>query len=263
MAYIGIAKPYVAKLEDQETRTYSNCFIAGEAIGMDISPEYGENKMYGDNKLCDYRKDIKQAGVKMNTTRMPIIGASVMFGHEINGSHVIYRTSDSANYCGVGFHVTEVTDNGDKYPAIIIYKTKFTESSESYTTKGDSIEYKTPTIEGVASAISGNVWKETRVFDTEEEADEWIQGQLGYKKKCSTPIVNVQAGSYEQSQTVSLTAGTGESIYYTTNGITPTKETGTLYSGEIAVTSSLAIRAIAVKEGNIDSDVSTYEYVIG
>lgn len=264
MAYIGLAKPYIAKLVNEETKEYSDCFVAGGAIGMDISPEYNEASLYADNKLDDYRKDFKRATVKMNTSRIPVAGAKIMFGHEVIDNEVIYRTGDAANYCGVGFYVTEsIKDKGDKYVAIIIYKTKFTESQEGFTTKGDNIEYKTPSVEGVASSVGDNIWKRTKVFDTEREAEEWVQTQLGYKKKCSTPVASVEPGKYTDAQTVTLSAGVGEQIYYTTNGITPTKDTGTLYDGAIAVTASLAIRAIAVKDDQVASDEMICEYIIG
>jgi hypothetical protein len=41
----------------------------------------------------------------------------------------------------------------------ILYKVKFSEPSEDYATKGESIEYKTPSISGRAMANDEGNWK--------------------------------------------------------------------------------------------------------
>ena len=58
-------------------------------------------------------------------------------------------------------------------------KTKFKEPANDYTTKGENIEFKTPSVEGTIASISDGKWKITKVFDTEEEADKWLRTILG------------------------------------------------------------------------------------
>lgn len=55
----------------------------------------------------------------------------------------------------------------------------------------------------------------------------------------------------------------GATIYYTTDGSCPCDEqTRQKYSGPIALTADVIIKAIAVKEGMIDSDIATYVYTV-
>ena len=78
----------------------------------------------------------------------------------------------------------------------------------------------------------------------------------------ATPTVSPSAGTYTSYQSVTLSTTTsGASIYYTTNGSTPTASS-TKYSGAIAVISSQIIKAIAVKTGMNNSDVMTASYTI-
>lgn len=60
---------------------------------------------------------------------------------------------------------------------------KFTEGQESFKTKGDNIEYQTPSIAGQAIGISDNLWKEIQIFGTEKEARDWIDEMAGIKKE--------------------------------------------------------------------------------
>jgi hypothetical protein len=79
----------------------------------------------------------------------------------------------------------------------------------------------------------------------------------------ATPTFSPAAGTYTTGQSVSISSGTsGASIRYTTDGSTPSKTTGTLFSSPVTVSTSQTIRAIAYKTDWDDSAVASAEYVI-
>jgi hypothetical protein len=83
----------------------------------------------------------------------------------------------------------------------------------------------------------------------------------GINARLSAPAFSVPGGSYSSSQTVSINASAGASIYYTTNGLPPTSAS-TLYSGPITVSANQLIQAIAVQSGYTDSFVASANYLI-
>ncbi len=80
--------------------------------------------------------------------------------------------------------------------------------------------------------------------------------------ECAPPAANKTAGAYEAAITVTLTCATsGASMYYTTNGATPTSGS-TLYTVPVALASSATLKVIAIKSGLPDSVVLSRAYTI-
>jgi hypothetical protein len=78
----------------------------------------------------------------------------------------------------------------------------------------------------------------------------------------ATPTANPGAGVVGAGTSITLTSATsGASIYYTTDGTTPTSAS-TLYTGAVVITTSTTLKAIAVQSGMTDSGVLTAEYTV-
>ena len=78
------------------------------------------------------------------------------------------------------------------------------------------------------------------------------------------PTFSPIAGTYSSTQTVSIKDTTpGATIYYTTNGTTPTVTGGTKYNGSFKVSTTETVEAIAAASGYNNSAVATAMYTIG
>ncbi|MBR4841186.1 MAG: CotH kinase family protein [Paludibacteraceae bacterium] len=84
-----------------------------------------------------------------------------------------------------------------------------------------------------------------------------IEGQT------ESPIFDIKPGFYKGIQKVSLsTPATNAKIYYTTDGSEPNAKSSNLYSQPIEISETTPIRAIAVEEGKVISEIATGTYFI-
>jgi hypothetical protein len=79
----------------------------------------------------------------------------------------------------------------------------------------------------------------------------------------ATPVIAPGTGTYTSAQTVTISDATpGATIYYTTNGTTPTTTSSSLYAGAITVASNETIEAIAAATGYTNSTVAAAVFSI-
>jgi uncharacterized protein YjdB/tetratricopeptide (TPR) repeat protein len=130
-----------------------------------------------------------------------------------------------------------------------------------------TIDGKTPTKNSTKYVNPIKITK-TTIVKAIAFKDQWTDSDLAtyaYEivlPKTINPVPNKPAGQYDESLQVTLETGTaGASIYYTTNGDKPTKES-TLYTGAIQLTRSTWLQAIAIKDEHYDSDPTSFVYQI-
>ena len=101
-------------------------------------------------------------------------------------------------------------------------------------------------------------------FDIEEVEVE-VEGGEVENETVSTPVITPASGTFTGSAEVAISCATvGATIYYTTNGTTPSATNGTEYSAPFTLNEAgtYSIKAIAVKAGCYDSEVATAQITI-
>ena len=85
----------------------------------------------------------------------------------------------------------------------------------------------------------------------------------GSNPACAEPAASPAAGTYSSAQSVALSAESGSTTYYTTDGTTPTAGSP-VYSGPIGVPldTTLPIKAFSAKGGYADSSVFSGTYIV-
>ena len=86
------------------------------------------------------------------------------------------------------------------------------------------------------------------------------QNGKGYEGITQLPAFSVTPGIYDNAVTVTITAGEGETIRYTTDCTTP-NASSEVYSGELSISKNSVIRAAAYKDGYLSGDTATATYL--
>ena len=78
----------------------------------------------------------------------------------------------------------------------------------------------------------------------------------------ATPVIDTAAGMLSKGTLVHITTATdGASIYYTLDGTTPTASSNP-YNGYVVISKAETLKAIAIKENYIDSEIASVAYTV-
>lgn len=159
MATIGLDRLYYATITEDTLgeETYGTPKILAKAINADLSVELTEAILYADDGAAEVVKDFNSGTL---TLGVDDIGASVaadLTGATTDDNGVLISASEnSGSAVAVGFRALK--PNG-LYRYFWLYRVKFGLPATNLQTKGESITFSTPTIEGTVmrrNKLDGN-----------------------------------------------------------------------------------------------------------
>ncbi len=148
MATIGLDKLFYANIEedDQGYETYGEPQVLAKAMTADLTVELNEATLYADDGAAEVVKEFKAGTLSLGVDDIGAAVASDLTGTTIDSNGVVISTSeDGGRPVAVGFRAKR--SNG-KYRYFWLYRVKFGIPATNLATKGDSITFSTPTIEG-------------------------------------------------------------------------------------------------------------------
>ena len=148
MATIGMDKLYYAKItEDSDgIETYSKPVQLAKAMKADLSIELAEAVLYADDGAACVIKDFKSGKLSLGVDDIGVKAAQDLTGATVDDNGVLISASENEGATvAVGFRALKPNN---KYRYFWFYRVKFGFPATNLQTKGDSITFNTPTIEG-------------------------------------------------------------------------------------------------------------------
>ena len=148
MATIGLDKLFYAKITEDESgdETYATPVQLAKAMTADLSVELAEATLYADDDASEIVQEFKNGTLSLGVDDIGAAVASDLTGATIDANGVVVSASeDGGEPVAVGFRAKK--SNG-KYKYYWLYRVKFGIPATNLATKGDSITFSTPTIEG-------------------------------------------------------------------------------------------------------------------
>ena len=148
MATIGLDSLYYAKItEDQNgVETYGTPKVLAKAMTAELSIELIEAILYADDGASEVIKEFKSGALSLGIDDIGSLVAQDLTGCKIDSNNVVVsRSEDGGSPVAVGFRAKKA--NG-KYRYFWLYRVIFSVPATSLATKGDSITFSSPTIEG-------------------------------------------------------------------------------------------------------------------
>ncbi|ADU75407.1 MULTISPECIES: major tail protein [Clostridia] len=148
MATIGLDRLYYAKITENENgeETYATPVPLAKAITAELSVELAEATLYADDGAAEVVKEFQSGTLTLGVADIGVDAAEVLTGATLDDNKVLISTSeDGGAPVAIGFRAKKA--NG-KYRYFWLYRVKFGIPATNLQTKGDSITFSTPTIEG-------------------------------------------------------------------------------------------------------------------
>ena len=148
MATIGLDKLYYAPITEDANgeETYGTPVQLAKAMSADLTVESAEATLYADDGAAEIVKEFKSGTLSLGVDDIGASVAAALTGVEIDANHVIISSSEDGG-APVAISFRAKKSNG-KYRYFWLYRVKFGIPATNLATKGDSITFSTPTIEG-------------------------------------------------------------------------------------------------------------------
>jgi len=148
MATIGLDRLYYAKITEDENgdETYATPVPLAKAMTAELSVELAEATLYADDGAAEIVKEFQSGTLSLGVDDIGVAAAEDLTGAKIDDNKVLISASeDGGAPVAIGFRAKKA--NG-KYRYFWLYRVKFGIPSTNLATKGESITFSTPTIEG-------------------------------------------------------------------------------------------------------------------
>ena len=149
MATVGLDRLFYATITDSPTtgdETYDTPVMLAKAMSAELSVELAEATLFADDGASEVVKEFKNGKLTLGVDNIGRDVAMALTGAKVDKKGVLISSSeDGGEPVAIGFRAKK--SNG-KYKYVWLYRVKFAVPSTSLATKGDSITFSTPTIEG-------------------------------------------------------------------------------------------------------------------
>lgn len=180
MALVGLKNLYYAIMTINATtgaETYATPVKIGNAVSVDIKPSVDTVSLYGDDMAVATDISLKEVSVTIETTDVSLEDQAALLGHTYDSAKktLTAKLTGSAPYVALLFE-SEKHDGGVR--CVKLLKGKFAPSQETINTKGESLEYQVPQLQGTFVANADGKWKIIKDVDKGTSTASWYSAVI-------------------------------------------------------------------------------------
>lgn len=245
MPQIGLRYPMYAPLvEDETAKTYSygDGKVAAKAVSVNWNLNISDNKFYADDGISESEKVFESGTMTFTPDDLSLETKADWLDNELEEETVGEETikvlkskgTDSPGYFGFGFVIPKVKNKVRQYRAILLTKVQFGEPNETAETKGESINWQTPAIEGNVMRRIDEAWKEEITVTSLDTALAWLRGKLNVAVQSDSQLTALTIGdlTLDPEFSPAVTSYTADATA-ATSAVTAAAKTGAVIAIEV------------------------------
>lgn len=194
MAFIGMRHVVAATIATETpgaALTYNAGMVVGKAIQGNLTWDRNDNPLYADDAIAENDNGATGGSIELvtddllDTVRAYLLGdEAVSVGTGTSATTEYESTEEPAPYVGFGYMRVRVKNGVTSYQAVWYHKAQFGEATENAQTKGQTIEWQTPTLTGRIMGVNDNAngtirFRRRATFDTAAAATAWLDEKAG------------------------------------------------------------------------------------
>ena len=231
MATIGLDRLFYGNITEDETgaETYGTPKILAKAMTAELSVELMEAILYADDGAAEVVKEFNSGTLTLGIDDIGPLVAQDLTGSKIDSNNVVIsRSEDGGKPVAVGFRAKK--SNG-KYRYFWLYRVIFNIPTTNLATKGESITFSSPTIEGTVfrrnklDAENKHPWKaEVTEGDngvSQETITNWFVSVYEPDFSPVTPTITITTQPADLTEVVAGSISGSLSVVATINTINP------------------------------------------
>lgn len=201
MAYIGLRHPVVATFSqsaDGSMPTYESAHVLGRAITANVTKNHNNNPLYADDIIDEDDNSLTGMTLTFGVNDIEEQDIVRLFGSlgeydPDTGAFWWEDTGEPGRTVGFGYIRVRRLQGVDWFEAVWYWKVLFTDDAEESKTKGETIEWQTPTITGRVHGVyiddSGIPrFRRRMMFKTMLAAQLWLDGMANFSVGTNSDI---------------------------------------------------------------------------
>lgn len=190
MAFVGMKYVVAAKLKTAEPGqkpVYDPGFVVGKGIEAVVTYNRAANVLRADDADAESDNGITGGTLSLNVDDIADAVLADITGNDKTTEDEYDETNEASPYVGVGYMRTRRHQNVTSYVAYWIWKTALGIDSETATTKQETTQWQTPSLNGNMLAVQPDTtmkskFRRRKTFATEKEARDWLNAMAGIEE---------------------------------------------------------------------------------
>ncbi len=161
--------------------------VLPKVIDEKFAPEYNNAELYANDSLAESDYSFKKGTLSVTIADDDDQFLAECFGNTVatEGGEVTSNIGDTAPEMGYGHIIPKIVNGAKKYKVEFFPRVKWQKVTSDNKSRGESVEFSTTALEGTVypldKAINGlkvGDWEKHQTFDTETEAETYLDGLL-------------------------------------------------------------------------------------
>ena len=204
MAYVGLKHPVFSPISSEPAGSvpvYGTGLIVGYALEANITIKHSDAKLYADDDVRESDNSFLSGTVTLGIDDLNKEAVIAMLGSQEKTVDDLSVVRDAALYVstpgGFGYYRVRKKTGVRYIRAFWYYKTQWAMPSESAKTKGETVEWQTPSVEGDIFTIddADNTWRDTYDATTEADAVAWLNEKANIGEPASLTVLDASIAS--------------------------------------------------------------------